>query len=351
MSETTYSLILGAFPSKDYSVGWLAGSIPAHLIACKLNGKVFWYCPVQFGRGVKGSDREIFKEMIEKILREEIKVGESYKDLKLNEYGYFYDADFSQVLWRFRLERIFQGNHFNEKPEEKKKYEKYFSFREVYLKGKIESDEHWFLISDIQKIVKPIEKVQIEKGKYALPGFKYDDKQLITNHFAYGGAVFSHNIPETCNETILVKAEDEIDSYLKQFFLTKLPDKNLREKVIQQAFAVTLMNKFKNWSLTMEDKLQSGRPDIIFKDENGALVVVEIKRADNDDPITQLKEYVNELRVKYEKIRGLVVCGKKTKELMKKANNQDFNVDVIEYSISINFHKTTANPYPSLPSN
>lgn len=336
MNETKYSLILGAFPNRDYSAGWLAGSIPAHLIACELNGKVFWYCPVQFGRGVREADREIFKEMIDKILQGEIKVGESCKGLKLNKHGYFYDDYFSQVLWRFKLERILKGNHFNEKPEEKEKYKKYFSFREVYLKGKIESYEFWFLISDIQKIAKPIEREKIGKGKYALPAFRYNEGQLLTAHLMWN-AVFVHHIPEACNETIQVKAIDEIDSYLKQFFLTKLPDKNLREKAIQQAFAITLMSKFKNWSLTMEDKLQSGRPDIIFKDENGALVVVEIKRADNDDPVAQLKNYVDELRAKYKKIRGLVICGKKTRELMKKANNQDFDVDIIEYSLSINF--------------
>lgn len=336
MSEKTYSLILAAFPRKDYSAGWLAGNIPAHLIACELKGKIFWYCPVQFRRGVREPDSEIFKEMIDKILCGEIEVGESYKDLKLNKHGYFYDDYFKQVLWRFRLERIFRGNHFNERPEEKRKYEKYFSFREVYLKGVIKSHEYWFLISHIQKIVKPIEREEIEKGKYKLPGFKYGDGQLLTNHFTWN-AVFVPTIPETCNDTIEVKAEDEIDSYLKQFFLTKLPDKNLREKAIQQAFAINLMKKFGNWSLTMEDKLQSGRPDILFKDENGTLVVVEIKRADNDDPVAQLKKYIDELRVKYEKIRGLVVCGKETIELKKKAQNQDFDVEVIEYSISINF--------------
>ena len=336
MRDTNYSLMLGAFPSKNYSAGWLAGSIPAHLISCELNDKVFWYCPVQFGRGIRASDRELFKEMISKILQGEIKVGEPYNGLKLNKYGYFYDYNFSQVLWRFRLEKILKGNHFNENPEEKEKCKKYFSFRTVYLNGKIESYEYWFLISDIQRITKPIERERVEKRKYVLPVFKYNDARLLTAHLMWN-AVFVQQIPEACNETIQVRAIDEIDVYLKQFFLTKLPDKNLREKAIQQAFAIHLMKKFKNWSLTMEDKLQSGRPDIIFKDENGALVVVEIKRADNDDPVAQLKKYVDELSSRYEKIRGLVICGKKTRELMEKAKNQDFDVDIIEYSVSINF--------------
>ena len=170
--------------------------------------------------------------------------------------------------------------------------------------------------------------------KRQLPGFKYNDRQLLTNHFIYGGAIFVHSIPEACNETIKVKAEDEIGSYLKQFFLKKLPDKNLRERAIQQAFAITLMKKFRNWTLTMEDKLESGRPDIIFRNEDGTLIVVEIKREDND-PVSQLRRYIEELRVKHEKIRGMIVCGRKTRELEEKARSEGF--EVIEYSISIKF--------------
>lgn len=207
-------MILAAVPNKDHAAGWRAGSIPAHLMACEQSGdgKVFWYCPVQFGRGVRYSDREIFKEMIDRILSGEMKIGELYRGLKLNEYGYFYDASYSQVSWRFRLERIFQGNHFNENPKEKEKYKKYFSFREVYLNGEAKSYEYWFLISDIQKIQKPIETVKIEKGKYALPGFKYDDRQLLTIHFQFGGAVFVPVIPQACDETIKVKAKEIFQS-------------------------------------------------------------------------------------------------------------------------------------------
>ncbi len=341
MNEKTYSLILAAKPNKNYTAGWLAGSVSAHLIACELNGKVFWFCPVQLGRGVKDSDKDIFKRMINKIVREKIKVGKSYDGLKLSRYGYFYDADFSQVSWRFELEKIFQGNHFNDKPKEKEDYKEYFAFRDVYLEYEKKDAEncYWFLISNIQKIKNPIKKTKIGSGTYKLPGFKFNNGVLLTVHFRWGGAVFVHAIPEACHKTEEVKAEDEIDSYLKQFFLTKLPKKNLREKAIQQAFAINLMNqKFPNWSLTMEDKLKSGkRTDILFRDENGALVVVEIKRGNNDDPVTQLKNYIDELKTKHKKenIRGIVICGNKTPELEEKAKKEGF--EIIEYSISVNF--------------
>ncbi len=191
------------------------------------------------------------------------------------------------------------------------------------------------MISDIEKIITPIETVNIEKGKYKLPGFRYNGRQLLTNHFRYGGITFVHTVPKECNNIIKVNAEDEADYYLKQFFLTRLPEKNLQERAIQQAFAINLMKKFRNWSLTMEQKLKSGRPDILFTDSDGTLVVVEIKRADNDDPVSQLERYINELKREHKKIRGLVICGKKTKDLEKAAKEKNF--EIIEYSVSINF--------------
>lgn len=68
------------------------------------------------------------------------------------------------------------------------------------------------------------------------------ERDLFTYDFAYGGAIFVHSVPKQCEkDTYKVKAEEEIDSYLKQFFLTKLPDQTLREKAIKQAFAISLM--------------------------------------------------------------------------------------------------------------
>jgi hypothetical protein len=338
MVETVYSLLLGASLNTDYSAGWLAGSIPAHLISCELYGKIFWFCPVQFGRGPIEGDKGIFKELIEKIINSELKIGDVYKGLKLDKYGYFFDNDSQEVAWRFKLEQIFSGNYFKKHPNEQIKYEKYFSFREVYLdySEKDSANCYWFLLSDIQQMKNPMKSSDKKiAGGYEIPGFKYADRNLSTHDFIYS-AVFVSDIPETCKITKIVKAEDEINDHLKQFLLLKMPEKTLREKVIQNAFAVMLMTKYKNWTLTLEEKLGSGtRPDILFRDEKGSLVVVEIKKSDNDDPVTQLKGYIDELKAKHSNIRGIIICGKISEDLKEKAKKEKF--DIIEYSISIGF--------------
>ena len=226
---------------------------------------------------------------------------------------------------------------FRRNPEKRETYGKYFGFRDVYLEHEEAESRSccWFLLSDIRKIDAPIHARKVGKNAYELPGFRYDNGRLFTYHFIYGGAVFVHSVPESCNRTVLVRAEDEIDSYLKEFFLTKLSEKNLRERAIQQAFAIRLMRS-RNWSLKMEEPLRSKRrPDIVFVDENNRLVAVEIKRDDNDDPVTQLRSYIDELKVRHgKKIRGLVVCGRKTEELEASARREGF--ELLEYSISIN---------------
>lgn len=342
MDAKTYSLIIFAKPRKDYGIGWLAGSVLAHRIYCNLpdKGKVFWFCPVQY-RGINNYDAENFKEMMELILNNKLKIGNNYKDIRLNNYGYFYDGGTEQVLWRYNLEKIFHGDYFKENSKEIERYEKYFGFRDEYLKysKKYSKKCLWFLISDIQKIVNPIEKKLTEKGKYVLPGFKYGKKRLFTYHFTHGGVVFSPSVPKECNITTPeTNIKKDIDSYLKQFFLTKLPNENLREKAIQQAFALTLMQN-ENWTLELEVKLPNKkRPDIIFEDERGDIVVVEIKRGD-ENPVDQLKGYVNKIKKQKprKRVKGLIICGDITDEIMNDSKKQKFDIDLIKYNVSIGF--------------
>jgi hypothetical protein len=341
-----YSLIIGAKSSKYHSAGWLAGSIPAHLISCQLNGKVFWFCPAQFVRGTKKIDREKFREMIDKILSGELSIGTSYKGLKLNNYGYFLDFALSAVAWRFKLLRIFPGYYFKQNKQEEKKYHKYFSFREVYkhYTKKESENSYWFLISDIEKIIQPISLIG-ENGKYHLKGFKYGDKALFTHHFRWGGIVFSPKIPEGCNITKKVKATDEIDTYLKQFFLTELKDKNLLERAIQQAFAITLMDEYKNWTPVMEEKLSNEkRPDIIFREGKRNIVVVEIKRGD-ENPVDQLDDYIKESKKRYrnKNLKGLIICGDITNDIKKDAGKKRYPIDMIQYEVPIKFEKKISN--------
>jgi hypothetical protein len=348
LTVATYSLILFATPNTAYTAGWLAGSIPAHLIASELNrgegdDGVFWECPVQFGRGVRESDRAAFKELMNEILDGKIEVDMPYKGIKLSRYGYFYDGSLSRVAWRFNLKRVFRGNHFNEDPSEKERFSKCFSFRDVYLNfnEKKNKGRCWFLISNIQRIEEPSPTISEGGGKYRLDGFKYADRSLLTSDFRYGGAVFTSQVPENCNNVRQVSAIGEIDTYLKQFFLTKLPEQNLRERVIQQAFAISLMQERKNWTLAMEQQLDGRskdrrRTDIIFKDENGDMVAVEIKRANNDDPVSQLKEYIDKLEKKYEKRpKGIVIVGRADDELKARAKKEGF--ELLEYHVALKF--------------
>jgi len=351
MNIKTYTLIVGAIPYKYYSAGWLAGSVIAHKIYCGgKDGKVFWACPLKY-RGISKEDKNTFKELIEKISSGEIKVGDVYKNIKLNKTGYFYDGDEDAVLWRFSIEVIFTDEDFRKGIrnglKDYRNYRKYVGFREIQLTGKVEKRRAWFLISNILRLKSPFKR---EKEKnttyYKIPGFKlYTEnkkKTLRTYDFMHGGPVFILEMPDIKKEDLEdIKPADISDRYLKDIFLTTLPNKNLKERAIQLAFALNLMEKHKNWTLTMEDKLKSGRPDILFKEKNGTLVVVEIKRTDNDKPVSQLDKYINELKRnnklkrKHKKIRGIVICGRKTRELEKAAKQKNF--EVIEYSLSINF--------------
>jgi len=337
----TYSLLLAAMPSKDYSAGWLAGSMPAHLISCKLNKKVFWFAPTHLGNGVNEEDRPTFKELIDKISKNDVKVGDTYKGIKLDKYGYVYDGSLQKVLWRFRLERIFSDEDFRKVQQE---YKKYLSFREVYLKNskKDNKDSYWFLMSDIRKIVKPVPAEKYPKNKLIIPNLKIyvgsEECKLFTTNWEYGGVIFIHDpVPDSLKNAEKTNAGDEIDSYLKDFFLKKLPGKQLKERVIQQAFAINLMTKYNNnWTLVMEKRLKSKRrPDILFMDKDGTLIVVEIKRDEDDDSVPQLKRYINELKKEHPKIRGVIVCGKITDNLEKLAKKENF--ELIKYSISITF--------------
>jgi Holliday junction resolvase-like predicted endonuclease len=339
MSVKTYTLIIGAIPNKNYSAGWLAGSVVAHNIYCEKNGKVFWACPLKY-RGISNEDKHSFKELIEKISNNQIKVGDVYKNIKLNKKGYFYDGDENAVLWCFDIEGIFLDETFRTGINNKlKRYKKFVGFREIQLTYSVK-ERAWFLISSIQQLKSSFNRVKEKSTTYKIPGFKLYTRSkktvLRTYDFMHGGPVFVFEMPSINKYDLIdIKSTDISDKYLKQFFLTKLPDKNLRERAIQLAFAWNLMEKHGNWTLTMEKKLKIGRPDILFTEEDGTLVVVEIKRADNDDPASQLEKYINELKRKHKKIRGLIICGKKTKELEKIAKEKKF--EIIEYSISINF--------------
>ena len=185
-------------------------------------------------------------------------------------------------------------------------------------------------ISEIEKIKYPISRKKMKKKeiRYELPGFKYKNSSLLTMHLRRGVFVRLVKSPET----IKVKAEDEINSYLKELFLTQL---NLRERTVQQAFAINLMKYNRNWTLVMEEKLESGRPDVIFRDNEGYTIVVEIGREKGEDAVKQLKKYIEELKAKYEKIRGIIICSERTPELQAKASKEQF--EIMDYSISIDF--------------
>jgi len=353
MNRNNYSMIIVSKPSTDYTAGELAGSVPAHLIACKLNKKVFWFCKMNPIYGIMDSDIDIFQEMINKIINKEkgVEIGKSYKGVRLNQYGYFYDGYIKQIAWRFKLEQIFYGNYFNEHREKEKEYLKYFSFRDVYLHWKpkeYHQDHFWFLISDIKKIVNPIGKKERKTGADIFPGFKYQNRPLTISHF-HRSVLFCPVVSKKCNQTKFVKAEDEIDTFLKQLFLKKSKDKTLRERAIQLLFAITLWDKYDNWTPILEENLPSKkRPDIIFKEGTKNIVVVEIKRGD-ENPVDQLDGYIKELKKLKKKkyhdknFRGLIICGEITKEIENDARKKRYPIDMIQYEVSLKFEKEKSN--------
>jgi len=333
-----YTLIIGAFPNTRYSAGWLAGNVIAHKISCEQQGKVFWFCPLMW-RGVAQNDKVAFSELIRKISDRQKAVGKADNGLRLNKKGYFYDGSDLAVSWCFDEEAIFLHNTFTTHIDDAlKSYRPYVGFREIYLQDKDRKDGlkcAWFLISNIERL----DTFYPRCNDYKVPPFKVYTgnrlKTLRTRDFRHGGAVFAADYPQEVNPTN-VRAIELIDRYLKQMFLSKGSDENLKERAIQLACAYSLMEKRK-WTLQLERKLKCGRPDILFTENGDTLVVVEIKRDGKDNPVRQLKEYIHELKAtrEYRKVRGLVICDKKTPELQTDAKKAGFEVQ--EFSLSINF--------------
>jgi hypothetical protein len=323
-SPRKYTLILVANP-KRLGENWLAGSVIAHLVQCEMSGRAFWLCPFRM-RGVLDEDK---------------------CDLRFDNvsgYGYFYDALDKKISWRFKLGKVFDGGYFLT-PDKKKGYQKYFGFREKYLKygKKWLRNCRWFLISEIEKLKPPFKRRRAGKS-WVFPDFwiyTYGKKrQLRVSDFMHN-TVFACDAPSAkTRKAESMKSDDLLDQYLKQFFSTKSLDKTLREWAIQSTFALKLMEK-KKWDFWPEKPVSGGRGriDILFKEKRGNFVAVEIKRDEEDTSVNQLKSYIRKLRRKKEYknrgIQGVIISGKITDALEKRSVGAGF--DLLEYKLSIEF--------------
>lgn len=150
--------------------------------------------------------------------------------------------------------------------------------------------------------------------------------------------VFAVETPRIVKKDIDEEFEIEkgIDEYLKSFFITKPPDKPIRERINQDVFITKLLEE--GFTPRKEVKVENGRIDILFEKER-RLIAVEIKRDFNDNSVDQLKRYIknreeeNEFRGR--EIEAWIICRRRTKTLEEKANAENYRI--IEYKVSLDF--------------
>ena len=321
--------MIGGKPNRTHAADWLAGFIPAHWIHYENSGRIgtAWFCPVTL-RGVLNEDkhgRTPYESV--KLIR---------KDL-LSEYGFLCDIEKGEIGWRFRLKDVLNIEDMNKKRGE---YEKHIPrFRKAVYPPFAEDEDWsnyekrlhlWFVFSKLEKLKEPLSYINFKVYKN-----QYDKTKRSPSGIDFRNNVaFAVESPKIVEEDIDedYKIENGIDEYLKRFFITKPPDKPMRESIIQDVFITKLLEK--DFTPRKEVQIERGRIDVLFEKE-GRLIAVEIKRDFDDNSVDQLKGYIEKCKKEFKnrKIDGWIICGRKSKTL--KENAKGYRI--IEYKVSLDF--------------
>lgn len=321
-----FRLVIPAKPYSGWYGGWAAGSIPAHFIHCKKEGKVFWYQSI-FKKGFGKWKGIVDKEWNRLRKNPGLLRGDPPF---ISDVGYFYESGTKKVTWQFKLEKILQTEEIS---EDEKRYIP--SFREVYLKER----EEWILISEMKKLKNPV--TFIDGNDFRFLTLKGEVKPK-SYHIRNNCFVSSFpNIDEKQLED--PKPEELLDTYLKQYLLKGSRSDKFREGNVQEALLMALVKKgvifAKEGVLDLDDK-RKGRFDFLVRKEENFLAF-ELKVDDDVKAPKQLKEYIESIVVKEkippEKIKGYIICGNPSQETIEKAS--DFGFEVIEYKLKLDFPK------------
>ena len=329
--QKRYTLIIGAKPNRGHSADWLAGSIPAHWIHYEKSNRhgTAWFCPVRL-RGVWHEDKRGRTSY------------ESWRLLRINllsDYGFLCDIEKREIGWRFLLKDILSIEDMNKKRSEYEKYIPWFR-KEVYPPFGGDPDEYktvlhlWFIFSKLEKLREPLSYSDFKVNSNA-----YDETKRSPNGNDFrGNTVFAAKSPQIVEKDIDedFTIDKGIDEYLKKFFISKPPNKPMREGIVQDVFLTRLLKEGFTPRREVPVKRNEGRIDVLFERE-GCLIAVEIKRDFDDSSVDQLKGYIEKCKEEFgdRKIEGWILCGRRTKAL---AQNPE-GYKIIEYKVSLDFLK------------
>jgi hypothetical protein len=307
----------------DWLGGWAAGSIPAHFIHCKREGKVFWYQPLV--RKGFGSHGEYVCENWDRLRKNPGKHEDGLPFI--SDIGYFYECGTDNVTWQFKLEGIFKQADLS---EEQKRFIP--SFREVYLNGTHE----WILLSNMKQL-------KIPKRLIRSSDFAFLSPQGITpveySHIRVN--CFVAGFPDLTDEELTDPNPNEIlDLYLKQFLWEGQKDK-FRERNVQAALLNQLLSEgviFAREGILKIDENTRGRYDFLVRKKDEFLAF-ELKVEDDTNAPQQLQDYITAIMREHdlprEKIKGYIICGNPSDETRRKA--RDLNFGVLEYTLRLQF--------------
>ena len=328
-----FRLVLSARVFSGWSGGWAAGSINAHYFHYRKNQKVFWF--QYFAKKGFGKYKDVIDENWDDIRKN---LGKPRDKTFVSNIGYFYESGTSSITWQFKLEKIVKQDEIS---EGEKKYIP--AFRQVYYDNpeEFKGNTYWLLLSDLKKFRRPV-------NCNSRSGFKFLDqdgklnplnpqRHLLMNCFV---SVF----PKIKVNNLYKPSEKELqDLHLKELLIKGLTDKRARfhESYVQDAILIDLLSKgyvfSKEGFVEEKDTGSKGRYDFLIK-KGDMYYAIETKVDDEITAAEQLEEYIDKIVKKGEiprsKIKGIIICGRASKETKSEAQARRFKV--YEYKLDIN---------------
>ena len=280
-------------PHLDFSSGSVTGSLIAHKLFADEHGAVFW-------------------DLVNACPHNEVKT------------AYFYDPKEKAVTFKSRVDL------FDEKENIEKTEEEFLpNWRKEDWESCVEGDRVvWLKLGDIYPL----------KRKYSLSEFKKLDGERLGVVRNY--ALVVDGELEAKIEKITV--DQVIDDHL--YRLLTQENEKLQEKDIEEMLWNLMLKK----NFEYIDRQKNGR-DVTFKDSKGGLIVIEIKKGTaNIGTLDQIKRYMKEIMTRHSaaKVSGIILCKKADIELQEAVmNDNERNVVIDEYKLSISFPKIEARDY------
>jgi len=312
----------------DWLGGYAAGSIAAHYIHYKKNGKVFWYCSI-YRKGF-GVYKNYVDENWDRFRKNPSK--SSRRHPVMSDVGYFYETKRKKITWRFKLEGIFREDELTN--HQKASYIP--SFRKVYLGH----TQYWTLLSEMKKLRQPIKFIGADSFGFFQPNSGTPSVPRATD---IRNNSFVVKFPHLKNTELYEPPTDELfDIHLKELLRYGQKD-SFKEENVHRAFFYKLLSEgvvFAREGVLPIEKQRKGRYDFLVR-KGDEFLAFEFKLDDDPTAPQQLEEYINaiseENEISRDKIKGYIVCGDPSEKTYKEAAKPHRNYKVLTYRIMLEF--------------